>query len=133
MVIYDGLGYRQSQPGTVGATGNHGHENRVLDVFRDPGSVIDDVHLADQPVPLSADGELPSGAGTQGNRATARVGSGLQRVAHDVENDLRQLTAVAGKFRQAGVVIADHHQPAARFGDDQVAYMLQDLMDIELL
>ncbi len=62
--------------------------------------------------------------------ALFRVG-GLQRIAHDVEQGLDQLAAVGGNLRQAGVVIADDLDPLTGLRADQVAHVLEQLVNVQ--
>ena len=133
MPVDDGLGNRQPEAGAVGTPGYHGRKNRVDHVFRNTRSVVDDVHPADQSMPLGAHRELPLGPGAQGDLALLGVQSGLQRVAHDVQHRLDQLGPVGGKFWQARVVIPQDDRPVIRFRCNQVAHVLEHFMNIERL
>src|SRR5574344_192134 len=138
VLLHDGLGNGQPQAGALGAPGDHGVEHRLAQLGADAGAVVLDLYLAQQGVAARADGEAAQHARTDQHARRQSVGrlagghfqQALHGVAHDVEKDLNQLVGIGPDLGQAGIVIAHQLHGIARFGLQDAAYALQNLVDV---
>ena len=126
------MGNGQTQPRAFGAGGDHRVENAVDHLGRNARPVIFHIDANGQPVAGRADGDLALRARAQGDHA-ALLGrlQGLHAVAHNVEQHLDQLLALAIQVGNGGVVVAQQRNAGRQLGSHQLPHVLHHLVNVE--
>ena len=127
---------RETEPRAVGASGHERIEQRVAQVVGHAGTVVFELHARDQPVAARADVDV-------GQRARAQHDAPALAVAFCAIacSALRPRLSIAwmmrlrssAQRRQARIVVALDRRRRRRIGCEQVADVLQQLVNVDRL
>src|SRR5678815_3613187 len=126
---------REPESGAIRTPGDERIEQRLAQVVGHARPVVFELHARDQAMTAGADVHVGQRARAQYDATLAAVvlRDRLQRVAAEVEHRLDDQIAIQRQRRQARIVVALDRHGRRRIGCEQVAHVLQQLVNVRLL